>query len=92
MPDLKALLAKSGLNQTGFAKLIHVNPRTVRRWFQNQETEGYQPITGPAYACLMMLAEIPELKKLFFKRDLNHRSASNLVAKASMSHMVDTSG
>ena len=54
--ELRAALTRLGLTQSGAARLLHVEPRTVRRWIA-----GDRDIPGPAVVLLRLWLERPEL-------------------------------
>ena len=53
--NIKAIRAATGLSQVKFARLIEVEPATLRNWEQ-----GRRGPTGPARALLKALANAPK--------------------------------
>ena len=53
-PDVKRIRKASGLSQTRFAKLIHVEIGTLRNWEQGRRTP-----TGPAQVLLRAIEKDP---------------------------------
>ncbi len=54
--DVKALRENLELSQNEFARLIHVNVRTLQNWEQ-----GHRRPTGPAEALLELVAKSPQV-------------------------------
>jgi DNA-binding transcriptional regulator YiaG len=57
MTNLREIIAGLGLTQTGAARLIGVEPRTMRRW-----VEGRQPVPEPARRLLKVL-DLPQVRQ-----------------------------
>lgn len=55
-PEVKAIRAKTGLSQSGFANVLGVSKRTLENWEQ-----GRRHPTGPARALLKIVDNDPEL-------------------------------
>jgi len=44
-PDFRAALARLGMTQRAFARYVHANERTVRRWAEGaQDIPGWVPV------------------------------------------------
>ena len=56
--DLRAALAALELTQGGFARLVRVDARTVRRW-----VAGDREIPGPVIAIVEWLTERPAIRR-----------------------------
>lgn len=55
--ELRAVLARLGLTQTGAARLLGVDGSTVRRWLTDKNTA--RDIPPPAVAFLRLIDECP---------------------------------
>lgn len=55
--DLRAQLARLGLTQTGAARLLGVNPRTVRRWLEDGD------IPPPVVRLLGAMEAVPGVRE-----------------------------
>ena len=54
--DVKAVRAKTGLSQRGFAQKIQISTRTLQNWEQKRRNP-----TGPAAALLKIVSAEPEV-------------------------------
>jgi DNA-binding transcriptional regulator YiaG len=57
--DLRARLARLGLSQTGAARLLGVDDRTMRRWLADSDTPGARYVPGPAQRLLYLFEAVP---------------------------------
>lgn len=65
---IRAQLARLGLSQTGAARLLGVNPRTVRNWCSEPQRGEVPP---PVERLLWVLEYVPDALRLFRDRP-NH--------------------
>lgn len=53
--DVQAEIDRLGYSQSELSELLHIDPRTLRRYLQARGTDGATPIPFPTFALLRLL-------------------------------------
>jgi DNA-binding transcriptional regulator YiaG len=70
--DPRETLTRLGLSQTGAARLLGVNARTVRGWCEPVEAPGHRSVPTPVWRMLDLIEHVPGVReRLGEAREIN---------------------